>query len=235
MSLSGDDCQPGEFASDRRSTRCEVCTPGRWNAGFAQKLCVVAQAGYYANGTGALEQRACPPGRFSRLDEADHCDECAIGYFQENPTSKSCQQATKGNFVNSTGARRQTPCEPGRFSDVEGWTKPCLLCERGKAQDQAGRTSCADCTGNEFAPGVGYAKCQQCDATAQVNDNGDACICKPGRSRPPALLSCGPWMVTILDLQVSILAPSTPADRRSTASRALTALIVRPPSVAHVL
>jgi hypothetical protein len=99
-----------------------TCTPGFWLSGG---VCVAASPGYYVDLSGAIAQRACPKGAFSK--EAG---------------SRQCTDAPAGSFVGEEGSASATACAVNTFTAVVG-ASACQPCPSGAStQGASGATGC---------------------------------------------------------------------------------------------
>jgi hypothetical protein len=91
-------------------TAPEPCSPGTYDNGSG---CVNADPGYYVSVSGATEQTPC-----------------ALGTYQPNAGSTSCNLASPGHFADVTGMVMQIDCLPGSYQPNSGATS-CILAEPG--------------------------------------------------------------------------------------------------------
>ena len=84
-------------------------------------------AGQYDNGSGCVN---ADPGYYVSVSGATEQTPCALGTYQPNAGSTSCNLASPGHFADVTGMVMQIDCLPGSYQPNSGATS-CILAEPG--------------------------------------------------------------------------------------------------------
>ena len=163
-----DDCSPGKYEDDVRSTFCKSCPSGRY--GSTSKLksldeCELCGLGLYNPGkkkTTAADCLACGAGTYQANKGESTCTSCGKGTFLSDDgtggielhnNKEDCQLCGAGTFFASTGASVCTNCPTGTYlgddeNDVVGRhdeESDCRICGAGKYSESTGAISEATC------------------------------------------------------------------------------------------
>ena len=113
----------------------------------SQDSCVICPAGT-ACSIGSTQPQPCLPGSFSVKSEAERCDLCVSGEFQDQHGATACKQCTSGSYC-ERGTPNPTPCPGGTSSNNLGATD---------------RTACIPVLAGFWAP-LGSSEPEPCPTT----------------------------------------------------------------------
>lgn len=176
-----------------QSALADECKPGWYKKGGN---CLQAQPGYFVKkGTTKLEQ--CPPGTFSETRGAVECTLCEKGRF--NPRSggysyEHCIKAWPGNYVPTTGAKKQIKCAPGTYMEYEGQDK-CRRCAVGTYTSSNEQLRCIDASIGHYVDKKGQRAQTPCPANTYRNSKNakslsDCKACPTNHGSLPASRDC---------------------------------------------
>ncbi|KAK1159790.1 hypothetical protein AOXY_G21211 [Acipenser oxyrinchus oxyrinchus] len=116
---------------------------------------------------------SCSAGTYYDGDQG-RCALCPAGTYQDEEGQLSCEACPGPESLGSSrtaGARNISECggqcQPGEFSS-DGF-KPCLSCQVGSYQPEAGRTTCFSCGGNLITKHSGAVTFQDCETKVQCS------------------------------------------------------------------
>ncbi|XP_071080206.1 sushi, von Willebrand factor type A, EGF and pentraxin domain-containing protein 1-like [Haliotis cracherodii] len=120
----------------------------------------------------------CVRGSYFNADTAE-CTQCPVGQYADSAGQTRCSPCPTHTTTVATGATSTTHCEamckPGTFS--ASGVEPCSLCDIGQYQERWGSRSCLECPGgrttlNQEAESVD--KCQEFDVEFIESENSTA-------------------------------------------------------------
>jgi hypothetical protein len=187
------DCAFNDYQPTAGSASCLTCSVGSQPEGGAGQwvntgavACDACEPGQYGDtlpgGPGSpggdmiFTCVACDVGQFQDTEQQTSCDPCVAGDYQPSVGQSDCVACPPGSqteddtgaFTDS-GAVACDSCEPGRSADTDAHGNPdatleCSLCAAGQYQNQAGRTSCKECTAGRFVETQGSTAAMNCIA-----------------------------------------------------------------------
>ncbi len=131
----------------------QQCYAGQWYDGLG---CVDASPGYFVPFPGATSQTPC-----------------ALGYFQPNSGSVSCNAATAGHYVAFTGQLAESACSLGTYQPNIA-SASCLLAPAGRYVDATGAIASTLCAAGKYQPNTGQTSCLLADPGFYVPSAGSA-------------------------------------------------------------
>lgn len=153
-------CRSGR-TSVNGSASCSPCVPGTFVT--SDNACNDCPAGFFSNEQNAIKCHPCAAGRAARTPHGSaRCAQCFPGFFV-NKVDRACVQCPQGfvssilSATNCTSCRIGTeslgegktfcsPCDLGKHGIQVSNSVKCVICERGRFQDDKGATSCKLCT-----------------------------------------------------------------------------------------
>ncbi|MES1910398.1 MAG: hypothetical protein MHM6MM_002999 [Cercozoa sp. M6MM] len=137
-------CPPGTYNVTRAlRDPCEKCPLGRFSAATGAteaSTCQECPVNTYAAIPGSATCTTCPAGRFFPFtggSSPNLCGTCPPGSFLDplrisQGVEPRCILCPAGFYSDTEGASQCTPCRSGRYSGLEGSTRPCMQrCEDG--------------------------------------------------------------------------------------------------------
>ena len=147
----------------------------------------------------ALEETACGPGTFSRIQGMEECLACPGGTYQDRPRSTGCKDCEEGSYC-PPKATRALPCPSGSYSDANNLSSSsgcmsCLLgsfctagstqptpCAAGSFSNTTGKAVCEPCAAGTFQGGTEETGCDPCEAGKYASGGAMACTeCAEGK------------------------------------------------------
>ena len=164
---------PGHY-SDTGSSMEVPCPPGTYQTGFGNSFCEVTDPGYYAPGSGNVDQTPCESGT-----------------YQPSMGQSSCFSASPG-YSSPIGSSQQEPCQPGTYSD-EFSLGECKLADPGYYVEGHMSTNQEACLPGQYQPAYGQTSCVSTTPGHYTSDSGSAnqIACEPGTFEPQhGAISC---------------------------------------------
>ena len=148
-----------------RPNLCKDCPNGYVQNVTGKGVCNACVAGQYETGLRLLCS-FCDPGTFTPIDayidgnNVSVCVICPNGFVQAIGGQSSCAACDIGFYDNGNS--------PGNSDDND---EVCEQCEKGKYQNNLGRTSCIHCSAGSVQAIGGQSSCAACDIGFYDNGN----------------------------------------------------------------
>ncbi|XP_071132591.1 sushi, von Willebrand factor type A, EGF and pentraxin domain-containing protein 1-like isoform X2 [Mytilus edulis] len=105
----------------------------------------------------------CAPGTYL-LKTAEECQDCAIGFYQDEEYQASCKQCPTDMSTEEVGSSSLSDCkdicQPGTYSNTR--VVPCSVCGIGEYQPLKGSSTCLKCTKGKFTTTLGATDVSDC-------------------------------------------------------------------------
>ncbi|MCC6460649.1 MAG: lamin tail domain-containing protein [Saprospiraceae bacterium] len=179
-------CEPGYYpATEVRNGQavivgCQPCPAGSYCPdGVNTILC---PPGKYSNVEGAAECLNCAAGSYQGQSGQTSCVSCPPGKYSDVQGATECLNCAAGSYQGQSGQTSCVACPPGKYSDVQGATE-CVNCAAGTYQGLSGQTSCTACPPGKYSDVQGATECLNCAAGSYQGLSGQtSCVaCPPGK------------------------------------------------------
>ena len=196
-------CEPGYFpVSEIRNGQsviigCQPCPAGSFCPdGINAILC---PAGKYSNVEGAVECLNCAAGSFNATPGATACELCPAGKYSDTEGAAECLNCAAGSFNATPGAIACTLCPAGKYSEIEGAVE-CLNCAAGSFNATPGAIVCTLCPAGKYSDTEGAVECLSCAInTYSALDGATECLsCGAGFYSPAGSTACSECNITFV-------------------------------------
>ena len=181
-------CIPGKFQELTGQTACKLCPKDTKSENSTSSSCTTCWVGEKSEkgsatcqacgaGTFGVGCEDCVAGQYRTNDIASTvCEQCPIGFSQNDQGQASCIPCIPGEFNDDAGAAKCKACQKGSSSNEKNRTVPCDQCASGRTSKQ-GSTKCSDCAPGTFQNKIN-GECDTCPAGWNSLEL-DAAVCTP--------------------------------------------------------